>query len=254
MTCGRVPSFTRVMNEHDDLTQRLGALGDAPVPDAVRGQHLHAMRAATPATSAAGRRGFGRVAVAAAAIAGFALGSTGFAMAGALPDPAQGVAHDVLSVVQIDVPDRPENRGACVSAAAKAGDQAAKAACPKGGAQGTPGEGKGKAGAAPGRPAEAGPHPNADTSDCKGKPAWAGQKRKPTPDERAAREACPDNEGDEQEQGTGDGDERRPEAPVTPADPPRPAAPAEPPAAPAEPPVDPVDPVAPPADAPPAGS
>ncbi|HEX4902474.1 MAG TPA: hypothetical protein VFV42_06670, partial [Acidimicrobiales bacterium] len=145
------------MNEHDDLTERLGALGSAPVADDVRDGHLHAMRAATPAT--VGRQGFGRLAVAAAAIVGFGVGSTGFAMAGALPDPAQGVAHDVLSVVQVDVPDRPQNRGACVSAAAKAGDQAAKDACPKGGAKGTPGKGRsgeapGHGGQAPGRPAE----------------------------------------------------------------------------------------------------
>lgn len=261
VTCGGLASFTRVMHEHDDLTQRLGALGSAPVADDVRDQHLHAMRAAAPAP--AEHRGFGRLAVAAAAIVGFAVGSTGFAMAGALPDPAQGVAHDVLSVVQVDVPDRPQNRGACVSAAAKAGDQAAKAACPKGGARGTPGEGKpdakakGKAkgtGVAPGRPAEAGPHPNADTSDCKGKPAWAGDKREATPEERAAREACPDDDQDELELEEQHEAERpdAPDAPVAPATPAEPATPPAPPVDPADPPADPATPAQP--DAPPAGT
>jgi len=268
VTSGDPPSFTWVMTEHEDLTERLGALGDAPVADHVRDRHLLAMHAAAPAPSRE-RRGFDRLAVAAAAIVGFAVGSTGFALAGALPDPAQGVAHDVLSVVQVEVPDRPQNRGACVSAAAKAGDRAAKDACPKGRATGVPGEGKGdakgkaKGADAPGRPAEAGPHPNADTGDCKGKPAWAGEKRKPTPEERAAREACPDDDDDTEElelEGQ-ELDEPRQEAPAEPATPPQPpVGPADPPAAEPADPASPAQPEAPPADAgqpdgvPPAGS
>lgn len=206
MTSSGPPTFTRVMTDHDDLTGRLGALGSVPVPDDVRADHLHAMRAADfPVAAPDERRRFGRVAVAAAAIVGFVVGSTGFAMAGALPAPAQGVAHDVLSVVQVDVPDHPDNRGGCVSAAARTKDRAAKAACPKGEAAGAgrSADAPGHGGEARGRPAEAGPHPNADTSDCTGKPPWAG------PKDRAAREqagaerdahiaACPDRDRDEE--------------------------------------------------------
>ncbi|MFP5322201.1 MAG: hypothetical protein ACLGIC_10190, partial [Acidimicrobiia bacterium] len=69
------------MRDHDDLTDRLADLGSAPVPDDVRDGHLHAMRAATPTPDSPRR--FGKLAVAAAALVGFAAGSTGFAMAGA---------------------------------------------------------------------------------------------------------------------------------------------------------------------------
>jgi hypothetical protein len=259
-----MPSFTRVMTEHDDLTQRLGALGGAPVPDPVRDQHLHAMRAAAPAPTAERRR-FGRFAVAAAAIVGFAAGSTGFAMAGALPDPAQGVAHDVLSVVQVDVPDRPSGHGLCMSTAAKQTDPAAKKAeqqaCKEAKQAGTGERGRsadapGKTGDAPGRPAEAGPHPNADTSDCKGRPAWAGTKGGPSAEQRAARDACPPDEGELDEQQSDEADPQRQEAPATPADPAAPDTspqpPVDPPAAPPADPATPAEPVDPPADTPPA--
>jgi len=192
------------MRDHDDLTRRLRDLAARPA-DRVRADHLHAMRAAGADAAPAGGRRFGRLAVAAAAIVGFAVGSTGFAMAGALPDPAQGVAHDVLSVVQVDVPDRGDGMGACMSEAAKrTGEEkrAAKDACKAAKRTGRPTDAgaPGRSGEAPGRPAEAGPHPNADTSDCKGKPPWAAEKRKPTAEERAAREACPEDDdgvGDE---------------------------------------------------------
>lgn len=116
--------------------------------------------------SAPGPR-FGRLAVAGAAIIGFLAGSTGLAMAGALPDPAQDVAHDVLGAVQIDVPEG--KRGPCVSAIAKSDltkdeKKAAKAACPKGGS--------GKSGEAPG---ESGDLPHSD-DPCRGRPPWAGNK------------------------------------------------------------------------------
>lgn len=178
--------------DEDEITQRLREAGHRPVPGEVRTGHLSRMRSAAPVVARPKR--FGRLAVAAAAFAGFAVGSTGFAMAGALPDPAQGVAHDVLSVVQVEVPDRPQNRGQCISAAAKAhpGDEAAKAAakdqCPKG-KPAHAGEGKGKG---KGRPDHAGvpggpngrPH---DGDPCKGPPPWAGKGAKDaTPEQKQA--------------------------------------------------------------------
>ncbi|WP_436792711.1 hypothetical protein [Actinospongicola halichondriae] len=147
------------------MTTRLRALGDEAVPDAVRNQHLHRM-AAVPTNQ---RRSFGRAWVAAAAIVGFLAGSTGLAAAGALPDSAQDVAHDVLAVVQVNVPEG--NRGACVSAIAKSSlpkdeKKAAKDACPKGG--------KGAADGAE-TPGGSATTPHAD-DPCRGKPPWAGRK------------------------------------------------------------------------------
>ncbi|MDZ7673894.1 MAG: hypothetical protein U5K30_02330 [Acidimicrobiales bacterium] len=98
---------TSHVTDTSPITDRLARLAAQPVPDDVRGAHMHRMAAATPDGPAPKR--FGRLAVAGAAIIGFFAGSTGFAMAGALPGPAQGAAHDVLSVLQVDVPDRPGN-------------------------------------------------------------------------------------------------------------------------------------------------
>lgn len=178
--------------DENEITQRLRDAGERPVAGDVRADHLHRMQAATPATVRPKR--FGRLAVAAAAFVGFAVGSTGFAMAGALPGPAQGVAHQVLSVVQVDVPNRKPNHGACVSAAAKAHPEnevarkAAKDACPKG----TPkGVGKGKPdGVPPGHAGKAPKGANADGDPCTGKPPWAGPM---SPEEKArlrAGDAC----------------------------------------------------------------
>lgn len=183
------------MSDRDDLTERLDQVGSQPIPDDLRARHLSAMHAAAPAPE---RRRFGALAVGAAAFVGFLVGSTGFAMAGALPDPAQGVAHDVLSVVQVDVPDGEwRNRGECVSAAAQAGDEAAKDACPKGGRPaGTPGGGEGGTPGQSGRPEKADKPagPNRDDDPCTGKPPWAGPK---TDEEKAAaRATCPDRADD----------------------------------------------------------
>lgn len=196
-----------VMDENE-ITQRLRDAGQQSVPGEVRSTHLHQMRAAGPIVEKTKR--FGRLAVAAAAFAGFAVGSTGFAMAGALPAPAQGVAHDVLSVVQVEVPDRPNNRGACISAAARnpeldeAGKKAAKADCkakiepgrPDGVGKGRPdrsGQGKGRGKGGP--PAE-----RMDDGDpCKGPPSWAGKGPKGvTPEQkRAERAGCPAEAGED---------------------------------------------------------
>lgn len=182
--------------DENEITQRLREAGERPVAGNVRSDHLHRMRAAAPARP----KRFGRLAVATAAFVGFAVGSTGFAMAGALPGPAQGVAHQVLSVVQVDVPDGKPHRGACVSAAANAHPEdevarkAAKDACPKGKPEGM-GNGRpdgvppGHAGKGPKRPKE--PRgANADGDPCTGKPPWAGPM---VPEEKArlkAEDAC----------------------------------------------------------------
>jgi hypothetical protein len=168
-------AFTPSMDENE-LTRRMRAIGEQPVPDTTRNLHLHRM-AGVPA---APTKRFGRFAVAAAAVVGFMAGSTGLAMAGALPAPAQDVAHDVLSTVNLEVPAGKEGkRGPCVSAIAKdtsltEEQKAAKkdADCPKGpfgppahAGQGGQGEnpGKGRADAA-----KAG-------DGCRGKPPWAGR-------------------------------------------------------------------------------
>ena len=180
--------------DENEITQRLRASGEHPVPGEVRAGHLSQMHAATPASTPQPKR-FNRLAVAAAAFVGFAVGSTGLAMAGALPDPAQGVAHDVLSVVQVQVPDRPDNRGQCISGVARDASLSPeekavrKQECKDTIMPGRPdhaGQGNGKA---KGRPDGVGPpegHPNADTTDCKGRPPWAGKDGEPyTADEKA---------------------------------------------------------------------
>lgn len=172
--------------DESDLTDRLRDIGSQPVGDDVSAHHAHRIAAVAPA---AARARFGRLAVAAAAVVGFAFGSTGLAMAGALPEPAQNAAHDVLSTVNINVPDG--NRGQCISDAARNNDdpeakRAAKAACPKGGPpegvdRGRSGEAPGRSGTAPGLEKHAG-------DPCRGKPPWAGNNDL-TPDQRAVMKA-----------------------------------------------------------------
>lgn len=183
--------------DETELTQRLRDLGTHPVPDDVTDRHTHRM-AAVP-TAAPDRR-FGRFAVAAAAVVGFAFGSTGLAMAGALPDQAQDVAHDVFSTVNVDVPQ--STRSQCVSAIAKNPElskddkKTQKDECPKGGPSAGEDEGPGRSGAAPGRSGTAPGQAKHAGEPCKGKPPWAGN---PTmsADEKASlkadRDACPDD-------------------------------------------------------------
>lgn len=192
------------MDEHP-LSDRLRRMGRAPVPPEVRDDHLHRMDAADIRPRREKR--FGRFAVAAAAIVGFMAGSTGLAMAGALPDPAQGVAHDVLSVVQVEVPDAGhKNRGQCVSekmkpfegasenADTEAAKKTAKAEC---GVPGPPAD----RGAGKGAPGERGPKAHKhDGKPCKGPPPWAGQGGPRDPnakaDFEAKRAACPPDQGE----------------------------------------------------------
>ena len=151
--------------------------------------------------------------IAAAAVVGFLAGSTGLAMADALPDTAQDVAHDVLGAVQVDVPAGKEGkRGPCVAEAAKLKDKDAKKAamdaCPKGGggtrrqsrperADGTPGksgEAPGHRGEASGKSGEAPGQTKHEGDPCHGRPPWAGNMSKEERDaakQAASRETCP---------------------------------------------------------------
>ncbi len=90
----------------DALEARLRALGEEPVPPEVQARHLAAIAAVPEAVASAGRRLSARLlrAAASAVVAGL-VGGTALASAGALPDPAQRVAHNVLGAVGIDVPD-----------------------------------------------------------------------------------------------------------------------------------------------------
>ena len=148
--------------------------------------------AAVPAPES--RRRFGWKAVAAAAIAGFLAGSTGLAAAGALPDPAQDVAHDVLDVVGIGVPRSTEgcpegttyrNHGEYVAAVEAAGgdvEAAAHSDCGKP-VHTKKGKGSDKEGAED----AASPRADADGDPCTGPPPWAGAHL--TPEERDAAKA-----------------------------------------------------------------
>ena len=88
------------MTEHDDLITRLRRLGSAPIEPPRQSSDLTAMAAVKPP-----HRIGPKLRVAAAFLAGLLIGSTGLAAAGALPDPAQHVAHRVLGQVGVDVPD-----------------------------------------------------------------------------------------------------------------------------------------------------
>jgi hypothetical protein len=190
------------VNEND-VRERLRELGRRPI-DAVT-QDIHRRRIGGAVVDCARpRRRFGVVSVAAACVVGFLVASTGLAMANALPDPAQQVAHHVLGAVQVDVPAGKEGkRGPCVAAAAKLKDkaakQAAKDACPKGGGAPAPGTDEGQAPGNNGQTPQGNGTTNHDGDPCHGRPPWAGKMSK---EERAAakqaasREACPPDADD----------------------------------------------------------
>jgi hypothetical protein len=195
------------VNHDDEIRDRLRALGQEPIDPQTRAAHMRRMGDGA-VVGEPRRRGFVWAGIAAAAVVGFLAGSTGLALADALPDPAQNVAHDVLRVVQVDVPQGKEGkRGPCVAEAAKIKDKdakkAAKDACPKGGPDESgddesdddqPGQSGGAAG-------DHGP-PAGDA--CHGRPPWAGpmsKEQRAAAKASASRENCPkDDEGDEDEQ------------------------------------------------------
>ena len=91
------------MEEHQSVIESLRTLGKAPVDPVTANRHLSRMvdvRARTPLTT--------KVKVGAAFGIGFLAGSAGLASAGALPGPAQSVAHTVLSSVGVHVPGGPQ--------------------------------------------------------------------------------------------------------------------------------------------------
>ncbi len=87
------------MDEHEDLRQRLRALGTQPIEPTLQSAHLTML-------AAAGRRSLRpKLRTAGVFLAGLLVGGSGLAAAGALPDPAQHAAHRVLDEVGIQVPD-----------------------------------------------------------------------------------------------------------------------------------------------------
>jgi len=198
------------VNEND-LRERLRAIGRPPIDAATQETHRRRIDAAS-VHSARPRRRFGAVSVGAACVVGFLVGSTGLAMADALPDPAQQVAHHVLGAVQVDVPTGKEGkRGPCVAAAAKLKDkatkQAAKDACPKGGAHDT-GTDEGSPGQSDQAPGHTGQTPKGNSSGstggngdpCHGRPPWAGKMTKEERDaakQAASRASCPPDADDD---------------------------------------------------------
>jgi hypothetical protein len=89
------------------VAERIHRLGELPVDETTAANHLTALRAVTKA-----RRGWRPVLAAGAATVAVLAGTAGLAAADLLPGPAQGVAHDVLGGLGIEVPDA--GRGACV--------------------------------------------------------------------------------------------------------------------------------------------
>jgi len=194
-----------------DVPERLRALGRQPLDPAMRAAHRDRITRVTVGTEQRHRR-WVWTGIAAAAVTGFLVGSTGLAMADSLPEPAQDVAHDVLGAVQVDVPAGKEGkRGPCVSQAARIKDKdakrAAKEACPKGGGPDEDGSDEDSSDE-PGTPGNG--QDNHEGDPCHGRPPWAGPMSK---EERAAAKAassradCPDDDeqaDDEEEEGVDD--------------------------------------------------
>ena len=176
-------ALTRVMDEHEQLTDRLRDLGRQPIDPATAASQLTAMASVPRAR----QRRFGRLAVAGAALAAFVLGGSGLAVAGAVPTPVEDAVNQVMEATGF------RNRGECVSQAARSGDEAAKAACPKG--KESKGD-RGRSGAAKARLEEK----KNDGDPCTGPPVWAGRGR-PTAAEKEARRAekagCPEVDPDD---------------------------------------------------------
>jgi hypothetical protein len=177
----------------DEIRARLHSLADQPIEAETRAAHLRRMAAAGPSAEPR-RRGFVWAGIAAAAVVGFLAGSTGLAMADALPGSAQSVAHDVLGAVKVDVPQGKQGkRGPCVAEAAKIKDKdakrAAKDACPKGAGDETGDETGGNGN---------GPPPASD-DPCHGRPPWAGpmsKEQRQAAKASASRANCPNDDDD----------------------------------------------------------
>ena len=227
------------MSEHDefsDLTNRLRALSDQNVSPDMRQAHLAAMAAAPRGSALRPRWTKARVGL--AFFAGLIIGGSGLATAGALPGPAQDVAHDVFGAVGIGVPRSQDdcvpakeegykNHGEYVSEVAKSGDEAATQAAAKSEC-GKPIKGAGAEGA------DAGEKGAKASNPCR--PPWAGGGN-PYPgltaeerrEQRAQDQAtwAPPAECDDEAEVTGESDDAA-ETQGEPAEPAVPAVPAEP--------------------------
>jgi hypothetical protein len=200
----------------DEIRDRLRAMGTEPIDEPTHAAHMRRM-AAGGAVAEPRRRGMVWAGIAAAAVVGFLAGSTGLALADALPDPAQEVAHDVLRVVQVDVPQGKEGKhGPCMSQAAKIKDKdakkAAKEACPKGGKDESGDESGDETGEVTGTH-EQGPPPANDP--CHGRPPWAGPMSKEQRDAAkasASRANCPKDAEDTDESEDESADESKDES------------------------------------------
>lgn len=114
--------MTGDLDPHDDLTDRLRALGQRPVDPALQSEHLTAM--AGVRTGSAFRTSLvGRAKVAAGVFAGFLIGATGLTTAGAM-GPLQPIAADVVEAAT-PLKELPE------SASAKAKEAREKGAAAK---------------------------------------------------------------------------------------------------------------------------
>jgi len=190
------------MTEHDDLIERLRSLGGQPIDPALQSAHLTAMAGVRPSQV------WTKVRVAAAFLAGLLIGGSGLAAAGALPDPAQNLAHSALAQVGVNVPQPDRYHGPECGSEAKANhggyvqaDKAlAKSDC------GKPVHATGDRPGARGKSGDRGP--------CQGPPPWALDKSM-TDEQRATAQAereaaCPDDA----EEGSAETEERTADAAV----------------------------------------
>ncbi len=91
------------MEEHDPIVESLRSLGEQPVDPVTASRHLSRMAGVRARTSFSTK-----VKIGAALGIGLFVGGSGLATAGALPGPAQDVAHTVLSSVSVNVPGGPQ--------------------------------------------------------------------------------------------------------------------------------------------------
>lgn len=188
------------MHDHDDLQQRLGALGSRPINPAQQSADLTAM-----ATVQAGSRFSPKLRLAGAFLAGLLIGGTGLAAADALPDSAQHVAHATLAKVGVDVPNPARYHGSeCGPEQKNHGGYVSQASGP---------DKKTMAESDCGKPLKA-----ADASDdgvpedkpskaedlCHGKPAWATDKTMSPEARTAAKEGRMAECGDDDHADEGD--------------------------------------------------
>ncbi|MGQ0432569.1 MAG: hypothetical protein ACT452_09220 [Microthrixaceae bacterium] len=182
--------------ENSEIEDRLQRLGTHPIAPALQSTHLTAM---VPR----GSRWGPKLRVAAAFLAGLLVGGSGLAAAGALPDPAQRVAHGVLDQVGIDVPNPERHHGPECGAEVKRNHggyvrddhDLAKSDC------GKPVKGTGDEQDAD-ELDDADEGLGSDKGPCQGPPPWAGKgKTSMTAEEKAAAQderltQCGDDEGE----------------------------------------------------------